>query len=159
MGNIIDIIQKAAHDIQVGKLPSFEVGTWEELNEVLSSMNLSYETQREKFPLIFLLTDITGTGLEFDNNLLTGYPNVYIFGAAADNKRTLWRHENEFPELRTIRDSFLQALINNGATFESVKPFDDLFYNSMLLNKLDMKVNCIQLGFNNFQVETEICEI
>jgi hypothetical protein len=79
MGHIIDIIKKAAHDIQVGKLPYLEIGTWEEVNEVLSAMNLSYATQREKFPLIFLLTDITGTGLEFDNNLLTGDPNVYIF--------------------------------------------------------------------------------
>lgn len=159
MGYLIDIIKKSAEDIQVDQSPHFEMGTWEELNEILSAMNLSYANQYLKFPLVFLLTDVTGVSYEFDAKLLTASPNVYIFGVAEKNRRTEWRHDNEFPELRTIRDELLQSLINNGVTFDSIKPFDDLFYNNTLLNKLEMEVNCIQLGFNNFQIETENCEI
>lgn len=156
---IVQLVKNSVLDIQDSGVPYFEFGTWNEVNEILASMNLSHITQKQKFPMVLLLSD-TLNGLDYDSESkdISGNIDVYIFGVAAENKRSLYRDENELPDLRIIRDNLIQSLKENGIIITGISPFDELPYNNTLLNKLEMRVNAIQLGIG-IEYELTDCEI
>ena len=155
----VSIIEASVENIQDSGVPYFEYGTWNEVSEVLISMNKSHVKQKQKYPLVFLLSEtMTGFSLDLESEIVTANADIYICNVAAKNKRSLWREKNEFPTLRTIRDDFLESLKENIDYIIDIDPFDELPYDKTLFNKLDIELNIIHLGLS-FEHSLTDCEI
>lgn len=150
----IDLIQTAVTDIQTLGVPYFNAETWNREAALLSQKNLRASLQGAKFPLVFLLLDITGENYDSNTGFITTSPVIYIFGKAEPNKTSLWRHANEFPALRTIRDNLYISLKNNGARFTDVNQ-PEIFFDNTQLNKLNSYANAIQITINDFNFYTK----
>jgi len=155
----VSIIKESVLNIQDSGVPYFEYGTWAEVSEILISMNKSPIRQKQKYPLVFLLSEtMRNYDLDPESEIVTADADIYICNVAAKNKRSIWREDNEFPLLRTIRNNFLESLKQNVDDILSINPFDELPYDNTLFNKLDIELNIIHLGLS-FEHDLKDCEI
>lgn len=150
---LYDIFRNSSDNVNT----TYFIGTWSEVNIWLESMNNDEVLQMQKFPLLFLLTNETLTNSINSSNIITASANMYLFGIASENKLTEWRIDNELPELHELRDEFIEELQVNGITFDEISPYDDIFYDETLLNKLESRVNCIRFSPQNLEYDKTDC--
>lgn len=148
MSSAIDIIRNSVTEIQVSGVPYFDFGKWHEADLHLKQKNLTALTQGTKFPLVFLLLDITE-----DKDVNTGFANanieLFIINKTNKNYTPTERDVLTFPEIRTISNNLITEL-QRKSTFDNVS-YTELFYDITKKNKLESVIDVIQIGISDMK--------
>lgn len=150
----IDVIKNAVDKIQNNGVPYFDFGKWHEAVDSLTAKNLTSITQGQKFPLVFLLLDISETKSQ-NSGFSKADINLFIINKTEVEYKPNQRHLSTFPLIREISTKLLTEL-KKKTNFDDYS-YKELFFDITKKNKLETVIDVIQLGISDMEYFFQDC--
>jgi len=141
--------------------PYFDFEKWDAESNKLTVQNISKEYNLQKFPLIFMLLDVSETQ-SLTNVYSQISPTFFIITQTQPDKRANWRLENIYkPLLYPIAESFKNAVLTSKHTLSesvTIERTDRFFLGTSdnSQNNLNQYVDAIELTFNNIRLSKSV---
>jgi len=144
----------------ISNAPYFDYDHWDSESGQLLLKDNEVEKREQKYPLIYLLLNIKENRQENNaNKSEIGTINIYLIKQTDHFKNTKWRHETNFPILRSLYDNFLLSLQQNyyiNVSNYISHNYEELFFmgtEDRNQNKVNDYVDAIHLELTNLKIK------